>query len=708
MSTRITQRNAFDSLAIARLAVLVGAVVFFVHDQTSGEVPATIKVRDAATSLTADKSETPNQVIAKQLSHVLDTTQPPLQEVVEIAGRDGLDAAVARIREMHQQAPERPVFPHGLAPADPDKIITIADGVIQGGWRFGKREPYPVAIPIDWAANPYNDRGWRMWLNAWRVLEPILAAYDESGDKRYLKFANGIALDWIDQHIVAENDNAFTWYDMAIGRRAVLLGKLIDANLRTDVLSNERLLLLFTAARRHAVELHGEDKIAWHSNHGIYQLVGLLSLGMSTPELSGVQDFKPFAKQGLCKLISQHFSDEGIHLEHSPFYHVALINTLGLLIERGLIDDDETLKLFQLARRNIAWMCHPHGDLIRAGDGDQTQAATRIMYADDPQLQYVLSEGKSGTQPPTNYQIFKESGYAVFRGSWEHWPWREAPYLFFSAAFHSRTHKHADDFTFEWSEQGRSLLIDSGRYSYKYDHPHRQYVESTRAHNTVEIDGRNFSRYKNDAFGSAIVTGGESDGAYFVTAEVNRTRFFNTHHKRTLVFHPGRWLVVIDHLTSPESHDFAQCFHFGPELMFHHTSTGGVAARLPNSKTVLNVLSLSPSDAVTATLIRGQTEPRMQGWTSLAANRMTPNYALELRTSGNDVRYVTVLALTGPQENLQPLPVLEDQNPHNLQVRWQANGASQGFDLHEDESGLSLKLLSPPAVTAEKPGSAIR
>lgn len=708
MPKRINQQNALNSLAMARLAVLVGAVVFFVHDQTSGEVPATAKAGDAAASQTADKTETPNQIIAKQLSYVLDTTQPSLQEVVEIAGRHGLDVAVERIQELHEKAPERPVFPHGLAPADPEKIITIADGVIQGGWRFGKREPYPVAIPIDWAANPYGDRGWRMWLNAWRVLEPILAAYDESGDKRYLKFANGIALDWIDQHIFAENDNPFAWYDMAIGRRALLLGKLIDANLRTDVLSNERLLHLFTAARRHTVELHGEDKIAWHSNHGIYQLVGLLSLAMSTPELNGVHEFKPFAKQGLRKLIGLHFSEEGIHREHSPFYHVALINTLGLLVERGLIDDDETLKLFQLASRNIAWLCHPHGDLIRAGDSDQTQAATRIIYRDDPQLKYVLSEGESGTKPPSNYQIFKESGYAVFRGAWEHRPWRETPYLFFSAAFHSRTHKHADDFTFEWSERGRSLLIDSGRYSYKYDHPNRQYVESTRAHNTVEIDGRNFSRFQNDAFGSAIIAGGESDGAFFVTAEVHRTRFFKTHHKRTLVFHPGNWLVVIDQLTSPEPHDFAQCFHFGPEFEFHHTSTGGVAARLPNTDTFLNVHSLSQRDAVSATLIRGQTEPRLQGWTSLAANQMTPNYALELRTRGDNVQYVTVLALTGPHANLQPAPTTDDQNPHNLQVRWQANGASHGFDLREDKSGISLKLLPPPTVTAEKPGSATR
>ena len=99
--------------------------------------------------------------------------------------------------------PELPVLPHGLSRSSPEKTVTAADGIMQGGWKFGKREPYPVETPIDWAADPYQDRGWRMWLNAWRILEPVLAAYDETKDKCYLEFANGIALDWIDQHIFA-------------------------------------------------------------------------------------------------------------------------------------------------------------------------------------------------------------------------------------------------------------------------------------------------------------------------------------------------------------------------------------------------------------------------------------------------------------------------------------------------------------------------
>ena len=122
------------------------------------------------------------------------------------------------------------------------------------------------------------------------------------------------------------------------------------------------------------------------------------------------------------------------------------------------------------------------------------------------------------------------------------------------------------------------------------------------------------------------------------------------------MFRPGQWLAVIDHLTSPLAHDFAQCFHFDPELEFQPASAGGVVARLPNTETALNILSLAPRDAVTTRLIKGQTKPRLQGWTSLAANELIPNYALELRTRGKDVVYVTLLALAGRADKASTRP----------------------------------------------------
>ncbi|HNR33063.1 MAG TPA: heparinase II/III-family protein, partial [Candidatus Hydrogenedentes bacterium] len=49
-------------------------------------------------------------------------------------------------------------------------------------------------------------------------------------------------------------------------------------------------------------------------------------------------------------------------------------------------------------------------------------------------------------------------------------------------------HAHSDTLSFELSLGGRRVVVDSGTFSYAAD-PWREYCQSTRAHNTVMIDG---------------------------------------------------------------------------------------------------------------------------------------------------------------------------------------------------------------------------
>ena len=47
---------------------------------------------------------------------------------------------------------------------------------------------------------------------------------------------------------------------------------------------------------------------------------------------------------------------------------------------------------------------------------------------------------------------------------------------------------------FNFATKG-ALLTDPGTFTYHYDQDERMYVESTRSHNCLEIDGMNYSRY---------------------------------------------------------------------------------------------------------------------------------------------------------------------------------------------------------------------
>ena len=150
---------------------------------------------------------------------------------------------------------------------------------------------------------------------------------------------------------------------------------------------------------------------------------------------------------------------------------------------------------------------------------------------------------------------FQDAGYAILRAA-------EAPeqesYLAFWAgeerpghpARHSHGHSHADNFTFEWSEGNLPIIMDSGKFSYHRD-DWRAYFTSTRAHNTVEIDGESFRNavLVNDAdmlpHAPRLEQFVSGPGLQTLQAS-NRHIDFDTDHRRVLVLNPGRWLAVID------------------------------------------------------------------------------------------------------------------------------------------------------------------
>jgi hypothetical protein len=87
---------------------------------------------------------------------------------------------------------------------------------------------FPLQLPLNWAADPFEDRNWQFQLHAWRMIDPIIYEYSETGQSDYLKEAMAFMLDWWQfQHADPKATKMF-WYDMATGIRAMRLAWLID------------------------------------------------------------------------------------------------------------------------------------------------------------------------------------------------------------------------------------------------------------------------------------------------------------------------------------------------------------------------------------------------------------------------------------------------------------------------------------------------
>lgn len=129
-------------------------------------------------------------------------------------------------------------------------------------------------------------------------------------------------------------------------------------------------------------------------------------------------------------------------------------------------------------------------------------------------------------------------------------------------------HGHADALSFTLRAFGRDVLVDPGTYDY-FSYPEwRQYFRSTRAHNTVFIDGRDQSEML------GLFLWGRRAKAECLSLEPSEAggRVIGWHdgytcledpvvHKRTLKLE-GHLLVVRDEIFTAETHEIEIFFHF--------------------------------------------------------------------------------------------------------------------------------------------------
>lgn len=145
------------------------------------------------------------------------------------------------------------------------------------------------------------------------------------------------------------------------------------------------------------------------------------------------------------------------------------------------------------------------------------------------------------------------------------------------AAFHSSVHKHPDDFSFSWSEFGTPLIVDSGKYSLDSS-PFRRYAKNTRAHNTVEISGSNYSTDDKYAYGSALkrFEDDKHKGVGMLTASVRKARF-ELDFTRSLFYRKKHWVLIRDDLkgNSACSYGFKQWLHLYPDAELVSESAEG-------------------------------------------------------------------------------------------------------------------------------------
>lgn len=580
-------------------------------------------------------------------------------------------AEMSRIR----QRPLRP-FEFLETTPRPNQLKTKlwADRALKMGFSTEGGHLRSLQPPIEWED---HNRSFRFHLQAFLPIKTLLLADHWFPHLDYLAAATAYYEDWANQCPIdltstsltdavsqaLDDPHSFRWYDMAIGQRLHAMSYLYDAAIRQAEPELKQLARLRAQIVLHHNVLKQDVVYKSHSNHGLYQAITQFASANRLPEIDSDGEFRDLSRTRLFQMLDQQFNSEGMHVEHSPGYHLIITTTLINALKSGCFDEN-LREYVQKAEARLAELIMPDGALLTFGDTSPKVLANddrHVGFFQNSQIENFVSKGTRGQPPETGVWSYKETGYAIGRlpSCVPNSHGNAHAYLAQNAAFHSRTHKHSDHMSFVWHDRERPILIDPGRYGYFgrtseesdlakqgfwYADPKRIYVETTRAHNCIEVDGKSFPRRGVRPWGSALEYAGNQNG--LMVTDCFCTHFRYIRHRRKLILRPGHFLLVLDWLNDRNSpHNYRQWFQIGADWTVLQSEFGFEGQAGEDRLSIRTLLDEQNPQAVQT----GEESPQLQGWYEADIGVLRPSPSVHFTGPEAQVgRFATLISLAGP------------------------------------------------------------
>ena len=513
---------------------------------------------------------------------------------------------------------------------EPEKIASTdepAEKVLRHEFSYRDSTIY-LGERIDFQHNPTNDNEWIWGLNRMNHWVTLLTGYLKTGNEAYAREYNEQVIDWIVRNPAPpfQLTRVPSWRNLEAGIRIAgswprtFFGFMVSPSFQTQAIQ-----LMLASIWSHAEYiLRFPSGMRFVNNWVIIESNGLASVGMSFPEFKHAKVWAETGLQRLSDQLDKQIYPDGTQHELATAYHISCMHNFHQAYELALKTHTPIPQNFSSTLEKmfeyIMYISTPLRQIPPTNDSHRHNIANWMTIGADQfnreDMCFVATNGQAGQPPAHTSAHFPWGGHSAMRSDWS----SEAWYLFFDAGPTGVSHQHEDMLHIDVSAYGRDFLTDGGKGLYIPD-KWRNYFVSTRAHNTILIDGQEqlrLSLNETHRAKSPLTNRWLSDdrldfasGAYDHGYGAKRIAVV---HSRYVIFKKKEYWFVIDYLTGKGQHEFDALYHFMPGEIEVDDSHNSVRTLHRDGKNIKLVSAATVPLKIE--VVQGQENPE-QGWISL-------------------------------------------------------------------------------------------
>ncbi len=517
--------------------------------------------------------------------------------------------------------------------ASAHSFIEAAEEIIEGRIDLLGFKNLYVGTEIDWHREPLSAK--RSPLKHWKEFDDIETG--ETGNKKIVWelnrhqhfFTLGVAflITGEERYAAAFATHLDSWMEQNPPGVGVNWSSSLEASLRamswiwafhffrdseslTPELFKKALKYLYLHAR------HIEQYLSKYyspNTHLTGEALGLYYIGTQLSFLKAAGRWRQLGEDILFSEVTKQIHVDGVYFEQSSWYQRYTVDIFTQFVILRSLDRDSNFDLrgqeleerLQAASDHLMHLTMPNGRTPIIGDDDGgrmlpltnarsddfrgTLAVSSVIFdrgdhkfvsrAPSEEIFWLLGtigidsfNAREATEPEATTRAFPDGGYFVMRDGWDD---TDNVLVVDCGEVGSLAggHGHADALSIELALHGKTLLVDSGTYTYHESREMRDYFRSSTAHNTLAVDGLSSSApgrtfdWKTRAKTILKTWTQEDRFDLFEGSHDGYTRLQDpVTHTRSILSIKGDYAVIRDLAEASGEHEYSLNFHFADDI----------------------------------------------------------------------------------------------------------------------------------------------